>query len=179
MKQLFLLFTFSLLWSACGQNENTVQETPAGGDLKGEIVALEKQLLETGDAAKAQDAAKNLVEKTEAFAKANPDAEETPELLFKAADVANGAKRYGKAVQLWGAVWRKHPDHARAPMALFLQGFTFDSKLQDENMARKYYMEFLKNYPDDELAEQIRQLLTAVGQTPEELVKQFEQQGGE
>jgi TolA-binding protein len=96
-------------------------------------------------------------------------------MLFKAADVANGARKYGKAVQLWGAVWRKHPEHPRAPMALFLQGFTFDSKLGKSNMARKYYMEFLKQYPNDSLATQVKQLLMVVQDSPEDLVKKFKE----
>lgn len=183
MKNLFIPLFFISLLTACtpgtsGQNKN-VSETPAqkaqsGAGLKSEIAALEAQLLKSGDATKDLPAAEQLVEKTEAFAKANPKAEETPELLFKAADVANGAKNYGKAVQLWGLVWRDHPNHPRAPMALFLQGFTFDSKLQNSSLAQKYYREFLKQYPNDSLATQVKQLMGVVQKSPEELVKEFE-----
>lgn len=171
MKKLLYSILLVSLLSACGKTDKAGAED----ELKSEISALESQLLKSGDATKDKEAAVQLVKKTEAFAKANPDNEETPEMLFKAADVANGSKNYGKAVQLWGAVWRKHPDHPRAPMALFLQGFTFDSKLGKSNMARKYYMEFLKQYPNDSLATQVKQLLLVVRDSPEDLVKKFQE----
>lgn len=175
MKYQFFSFLLLILFSACGQNENAKQDAPASNELKSEISSLESQLLETGDASKNQEAAKLLVEKTEEFAKANPEDEQTPAMLFKAADVANGARNYGKAIQLWGLVWRKHPDYENAPMALFLQGFTFDSKLQDAKMAQKYYKNFLKTYPNDSLATKVKQLLAVVEVPPEQLIKQFQE----
>ena len=108
------------------------------------------------------------------FAKAFPSDPKTPDLIFKAADVARGAKEYGKAVQLWGQLWRKHPDHPKAPRALFLQGFTFESELRDANMASKYYKDFLETYPNDSLAPQVQQLLQVVEISPEDLIRQFE-----
>lgn len=180
MKNLIYPLFCILFFTACGQNTETPTEAaaPVSNDqLKSEIAALEAKLLETGDATKNMDTAAELVEKSQAFAEANPDAEETPEMLFKAADVANGMKNYGKAIQLWGAVWRKHPDHPRAPMALFLQGFTFDSKMDQGNMARKYYTEFLKQYPESELTEQVKQLLSVVNTSADDLVKQYEEKG--
>lgn len=179
MKNLIYPLFCIFFLAACTNNTDSQTEagtTETNAALKAEISELEKQLLETGDASKNKEAATQIVEKAQAFAEANPNDEETPEMLFKAADVANGLKDYGKAIQLWGEVWREHPDHTRAPMALFLQGFTFDSKLQKGNMARKYYLEFLKKYPEDELAPQVRQLMTVVNTSPNELVKQYEDQ---
>lgn len=141
-----------------------------------EIEQLEEQILKAGDASQEREQALELVEKTMQFAAQYPHHERTPELLFKAADIARGAKAYGKAVQLWGKLWRNYGDHPKAPMALFLQGFTFDSDLQDASMAKKYYREFLVTFPNDSLATQVQQLLSVVEVSPDELVKQFEQQ---
>lgn len=175
MRRLYFSILFLSLLTACGQNGNDGQNADADA-LSAEIKALEAQLLESGDASKNQEVAKELVAKTEAFAKANPTDKRVPDMLFKAADVANGAGNYGKAVQLWGQVWRSYPDHERAPMALFLQGFTFDSKLNDSQMATKYYQDFMKKYPNDSLTVQTKQLLEVVQVPPDQLIKKFEEE---
>ena len=159
------------LAAACQQKTDkaTNKET-----LLSEIAQLEKQLLKSGDASKEKEVALTLVGKCRDYAMAFPNDKASPDLLFKAGDVARGAKDYGKAVQMWGELWRKYGDHSKAPMALFLQGFTFDSELQDAKMATKYYKDFLQAYPDDSLAIQVQQLLQVVEMSPTDLVKQFE-----
>ena len=169
-KGLLFLGLILCLTTACQQK---VKEATDKGTLLGEIEQLEKQLLKSGDASKEKETALALVEKCSGYAKAFPNDAQTPGLLFKAGDVARGAKEYGKAVQLWGQLWRNHGDHPKAPMALFLQGFTFDSELQDAKMASKYYQDFLKTYPNDSLATQVRQL-QVVEMSPTDLVKQFQ-----
>ena len=176
MQQLIFSFLLLSLLAACTKGTSGQNSTTESGSAMAEIAALEAQLLETGDASKNRDVAKELVAKTEAFAEANPADPRTPEMLFKAADVANGAGNFGKAVQLWGQVWRNYPDHEQAPMALFLQGFTFDSKLSDAKMATKYYQQFLKTYPGHELEGQVKQLLSVVQVPPEQLIKQFNEE---
>ncbi len=170
-KALLFIGVILCLATACQQKPNEAENKDT---LLEEIGTLEKGLLKTGDASKEKETALALVEKSSGFANSFPDDPKTPDLLFKAADVARGAKDYGKAVQLWGELWRKHPDHPKAPMALFLQGFTFDSELRDAKMASKYYKDFLKTFPNDSLATQVKQLLQVVEVAPEDLVKQFE-----
>lgn len=175
---LFCIFFFvACTNSTDSQTDSAVAQS--NESLKAEIAKLEAELLKTGDATKSQEAASQLVKKSQAYAEDYPDDKETPELLFKAGDVANGMKDFGKAIQLWGMVWRKHPDHPRAPMALFLQGFTFDSQMNKANMARKYYLEFLKQYPENDLTAQVRQLLTVINTSADDLVKKYENEEGQ
>lgn len=171
-KGTWLILAF-LGWATACQQAQSDQSAPE--KLLEELHQLEKQLLKAGDASKAKTAAIAFVEKSKSFASAYPEHSSSPELLFKGADIARGAKEYGKAVQLWGLLWRGYKDHPKAPMALFLQGFTFDSDLQNVDMAKRYYRNFLKTYPSDSLAVQVQQLLQVVETSPEDLVKQFEQ----
>ncbi len=164
IRQIFIGLIMCLAIS-CQQNQESA--------LLKEIEQLETTILESGDATKEKDAAKALVEKSTEYANKFPDDKATPTILFKAGDVARGSKDYGKAIQLWGQLWRTYGDHPKAPMALFLQGFTFDSDLRDAKMATKYYNDFLKTYPNDSLAIQVKQLLQVVEISPEDLVKQF------
>jgi len=169
MKKFFLFFILTALFTACQPKEN-----PAQLQLREEISSMEKQLLEAEDASKKPDVAVELVAKTLQYAKDYPQDTLTPMLLFKAADAARGAKQYGKAVQLWGQVWRNYENHPKAPMALFLQGFIFDSDLRKADMAKKYYNQFLEKYPTDPLVPQVKQLLSVVEENPNDLVKKFE-----
>ncbi len=170
MKNKVFFFALLLFFTACQTQEKNGQQ-----QLGESIIGLEKQLLDgNGDASKKPDIAVELVEKTLQYAELYPQDTLTPSLLFRAADAARGAKQYGKAVQLWGQVWRNYENHPRAPMALFLQGFTFDSDLRKADMAKKYYNQFLEKYPNDPLADQVKQLLSVVDENPEDLVKKFE-----
>ncbi len=140
-----------------------------------EIEKLESQILESGDVSKKQEVAINFVEKVTQYAEKYPDDKATPDVLFKGGDVARGLGDYGKAIKLWGKLWRTYGNHPKAPMALFLQGFTFDSDIRDPKMAAKYYNDFLVTYPNDSLATQAKQLLQVVEMSPEDLVKQFKE----
>lgn len=170
MKKILIpLLPLLTLFTACQQGGESAQK-----HLRDEISALETKLLETKDASKDKDAALQLIEKTEQYAKNYPQDTLTPVLLFRAGDVAKGAREFGKAVLLWGQVWRNYKNHPNAPMALFLQGYTFDAELHDAKMASKYYNQFLLQYPNHEWAEQARQLLSVVDVKPEDLIKKFE-----
>jgi tetratricopeptide (TPR) repeat protein len=171
MKKTVLILLPFFLFAACklGQQDSPKQ-------LQEEISTLEKKLLENKDAGKNKDTALQLIEKTQQYAKDYPQDTLTPAFLFKAGDVAKGAREFGKAVQLWGQVWRNYENHPTAPMALFLQGYTFDAELHDAKMAARYYNQYLQKYPDHEWAEQARQLLSVVEVKPEDLIKKFENQ---
>ena len=106
------------------------------------IIELHKQLVteETGEMD--TELAGRIVEMSEAFSNANPEGPNTAEILFKAGDIARGMGAQGKAIQLWGEVWRSFPESKYAAYSLFFQGFTFDNDLQDKDMAMKYYQEF-------------------------------------
>lgn len=170
MKKISAFLFATTLLLACQSERN-----PAQNKLLKEIKTLEEQLVKAEDASKDRDAALLLIEKTMQYAKDYPQDTLTPMLLFKAGDVAKGAREYGKAVQLWGQVWRDYGKHRKAPMALFLQGFTFDSDLGDPVMAAKYYKKLLTAFPNDTLlVSQTKQLLKVVDVKPADLIKQYE-----
>lgn len=88
------------------------------------------------------------------FAEAYPEHPRTAPLLMDAAGLANGTGWTNKAFQLWGQVWRKHPDYARAAEALFYQGFVADTQFNAGDMAVTYYTRLIESYPDTEYARQ-------------------------
>ena len=170
MKKIGTFLFAALLLFACQPGQD-----PAQAILRSEIKTLEKQLGKAEDISKDKEVTLKLIEKTNEYAQQYPQDTLTPTLLFRAGDAAKRVKEYGKAVELWGEVWRKYGKHRKAPMALFQQGFTFDSELHDPVMATKYYKKFLTAFPNDTLlSPQVKQLLSVINVKPEDLVKKFE-----
>jgi isocitrate lyase len=57
---------------------------------------------------------------------------------------------------------------------LFLQGFISENGLKDTAAARKFYENFLKQYPNHKLASDVKISLNNMGKTPDELIREFE-----
>lgn len=102
----------------------------------------------------------------------------SPSCLFKAGELALSSGRFEEAVGCFDKVQR-YPRFARCPDALFLQGFIADSNLRDPERAEKYYMDFLERYPDHPLAHDVRTMITQLTLSPEELIRQFRESGGD
>ncbi|MBI1226285.1 MAG: hypothetical protein GC192_13710 [Bacteroidetes bacterium] len=170
MKKLGICVLASLLFFACQPGQDPTQVK-----MRSEIKMLESQLMKVKDVTKDKATAQQLIEKTTEYAKQYPQDTLTPTLLFQAGDVAKEVKNYSKAMELWEQVWRGYKTHRSASMALFLQGFTFDSELHDPTMATKYYKKFLTTFPHDSvLVPQVKQLLSVINVKPEELIKKYE-----
>ncbi len=145
--------------------------------MRAEIKKLERQLTTKMDTSTFQldsKIAKELVEKSEAYAATFPKDSSSADVLFRAADMARGARNFGKAIQLWGNVHDNFPNYARTPDALFLQAFTFENDLGDKETAKRYYEKFLQMYPQNPIAEQVKQLLSMLDKSPEEMIKAFQ-----
>jgi tetratricopeptide (TPR) repeat protein len=172
MKYFIPLIVTLFMIAACS-NEPTIKIPK--DQLTEEIRTLKSDIAATEDAAKQKEIALQLAEKALLYGEQFPKDTVAPVLMFLAADAARGAGEFGKAVQLYGEIWRNHEKYDNAPLALFLQAFTYDSQLNDPEQAKEYYQKFLDKYPSHSLAEDVRRLIDVVGKKPEELVKEFEQ----
>ena len=106
--------------------------------------------------------------------KSNPD--KKVDLLLMAGALAKTIGNPNKAVQLYYNVGEKMPDHPKAPTALFMQAFIYENDLQDLEKAKAAYELFLKRYPNDpDYADDAQTALQLLGKSPEEIIRQFEQ----
>ncbi len=163
------------LSAACFSCQNELQKKAAE---RAEIKALEQQLaakMDTSTYRLDKNLAQKMVEKSEAFAAHYPKDTAAAELLFRAADVARGAGNFEKAIALWGNVNTHFAEAKKAPDALFLQAFSSENDLNDKEAARKYYTNFLQKYPSHPMATQVNQLLSMLDQSPEEVIKKFQE----
>ena len=119
--------------------------------------------------------AQQLIDESKAYADANRyDKENNPAFLFRAGEVARAIHQYEEAISLFGQVAENYPEHAKAPVALFLQATVYQDDLQDKEKAKTVYQSVIEKYPSDPWAEQARQLLLVIDKSPEELVKEFQ-----
>lgn len=98
------------------------------------------------------------------------------EHLFNAADLYRGVGDYEKALDTWYIVYKSYDrdGHPKAPHAMFQCGFTYDSVLNNKDLAKTLYKMFLKRYPDHALAKDAKLLLANLDKSPEDLIKEFQ-----
>ncbi len=91
-------------------------------------------------------------------------------LLMQAAGVAKTSNDPNKAIQLYYMVAEKLPPHAAQANALFMVGFIYN-ELGDLTKAKATYEDFLRRYPNNQLAESARMEIKNLGKTPEQILE--------
>ena len=180
MKNTIILASLIFFCSAFSCNQNGSLDKPSNEKesnkktLLNEIEVLQTKLRKAKLVTDEMPAAKELVKKSQSYSELHPQDKKTAAVLFNAADVARGIGDYGKAIQLWGKVWRNYPDFDKAPDAIFMQGFTYENNLKDIQNAKRYYLQFIEKYPKNPLREQAIIALKNLGKSPEDLIKEFQ-----
>lgn len=141
--------------------------------LLNEIKKSEKVLL--SDSLRMNDStAVVVVKQYQDFATKFPDDQLSPECLFKAGQVSNGLDRSADAITILTDLVKKYPDFKKAAESVFMCGFIAESKMQDKELAMKYYQEVIANYPTSNLKEQAELSIQNMDKSLEDLVKEFE-----
>ncbi|MEO1513798.1 MAG: tetratricopeptide repeat protein [Bacteroidota bacterium] len=176
------IFTFGLLllvFTACSLGETDGQQTiPEGAAheynmLLKEIKALE-DTLKKSETNIDKVSAMELIAKSEAFASGFASDPKAPFMLFRAADVARGIGVHDLAIQHWETIYNKYPEYERRPEARFMIAYTYENDLKNIEKAKANYNAFLENHPEHKMADQVRQILTVIDKSPEELVREFQ-----
>ncbi len=114
------------------------------------------------------------VDACEAFGLVNPDHDQTPEILFKAAEVAKSIRTFPKSLSLYDWIINSYPNYEKAPTAMFLKGFIIENNIKDDSLALKVYQEFIAKYPDHNLNDDAQFLIENIGKTDEEILQMIE-----
>lgn len=161
------LVLLALVLVACGSSKN---------DKLTEIKTMEDELFSDETQMIDRQKANDLIAVYESFADEFPEDTETPVYLFKAGDMAMNLNMPRKAIDIFDKMLNKYPDFEKAPQCLFLKGYVYENDLRDLETAKKIYEEFLVKYPDDEFADDAEISIKNLGKSPEELIKEFEEQ---
>ena len=105
-----------------------------------------------------------------------PDDSMAVEYLFKGAEFCLNLGEGQRAITLYDRVISEYPDFRKIPECLFLKGYVYENYLGDLDNAKAIYLEFIEKYPDNEFADDAEISIQNLGKSPEELIKQFEEQ---
>lgn len=144
--------------------------------LRSEINEKEKALFEEKDHSINPNKAREVITLYRYYAEKFPDDTLSAEYLFKAGDVSSGINAYQNALEFFHIVSEKYPQSSHAGQALFLQGFINENSLGDTVSARKYYEEFIKRFPENEMKESAEFSLQHLGKSAEDIVKEVNAQ---
>jgi len=114
-----------------------------------------------------------LLDAYENFADRHTNHAKSPEFLLKAADFYRYMGKPLRSIVMYDMIYTNFPNFEKRPFALFLQGFIFENEVHNIDAAREKYHQFLKQYPDHKIADDVRTSLRNLGKTPEQLVQEF------
>jgi TolA-binding protein len=163
LKHACIFILFVLLYSCSGKQQQLTQ-----------ITNLEKSLYGNTKTEFNRNEAMSLVTAYYEFAKDYPEDEHSSSFLFNAGEVAMGLMKSKKAIEYFQLVYKDYPEYDKASTAMFLEGFVYETQLNNLSMAQKIYLDFLKKYPDHSLANDAQFSLNNLGKSDEEIIKEFE-----
>jgi TolA-binding protein len=106
----------------------------------------------------------------------------TAEYLFRAADLAMGAKQYPEAANYLENILANHKDYPKYVDACWVAAIIYDTYLEDVNhggdRAKQLYEFIIANYPTNSYAEQSKILITYIGVPDSVMFKQIIEKGG-
>ena len=169
-KTIGLLLIAAMLYNACSSPK---------ADKAAEIKTMEDELFSDESKMINRTQADELIALYVGYADEFPEDTDTPEYLFKAGDMAMNLNMPRKAIEVFDRILTNYPDFEKTPQCLFLKGYVYENNLGDLNAAKSIYEDFLVKYPDDEFADDAEVSIKNLGKTPEELIKEFEEQAKE
>ena len=162
---LSLSFIFCLLFLvSCG---------PSAEERKNEISNTEKTLKNADGTLPDSASVANAIAQYTEFVKSFPEDSLSPIYLFRGANLAAQKGDLALAISLLDQLHHDYPKHAEAPKALFLKGFVSETQMGDFKTAEACYREFLKSYPNHELAGDVSFSLENLGKSPEQLLQEI------
>lgn len=141
-----------------------------------EIAAAEDALFSEDKGITDKSKAIELVDMYVAYADNYPEDSMAAEYLFKGAEFCLSMELGQRSIDLYDRVILEYPDFRKAPECLFLKGYVYENYLGNLEEARMIYELFLQKYPDNDFADDARISIENLGKSPEELIKQFEEQ---
>ena len=106
-------------------------------------------------------------------AKENPTDSSSADLLFKSGELYMNAKHGNKAIIEFKEVHSRFPGSERSATARFLKGFVAETVLVDQDLAKRFYQEFLTAHPDHDLSDDAQMSIDMLGLSDDELLERL------
>ncbi len=156
--------------------KKAAKQLPAGlQPLPGRLEELRQSIYKEGEAGINYRMANAYLNSAELHALLLPEEPNTPELLYRAGEIARAVRSFERAIALYQQLSEQHSSHEYASKALFMQAFTYDDDLNEYGRARALYEQFLERYPEDDFADDAQVLLDNLGKNEQEIIEQLTQ----
>lgn len=147
--------------------------------LKNKIETQEKAVYDKKDELPKNEDIQSLLDSYLKYTNSFPKDTLTPDYYYRAAELELLLDKPDKSIEYYNEIIKNHPDYPKQSQILFLKAFVYENHLHDIPNAKKYYEEFLRKYPDNEFADDVRTVIDNLGKSPEELIKEFEEKNKE
>jgi outer membrane protein assembly factor BamD (BamD/ComL family) len=164
LKTIFFITTLALI-VACNPVGETAKESKAEPAKNIDPSILDDQLVNEDGTINIVLSDSAAVLYNQAFEKNQKDSI-APYYLMKSADIQRHIP--GKAllaIKKYITLTSLYPKHKLAPIAMFMSGLTFDENLNDKPRAALVYEDFIKKYPNHEMAAEATNLLALAQNT--------------
>lgn len=161
---------FFILFSCSQPNKTPTSDN----SVHQKIDSLEMVLYQDAKGAINQKAAQDLMLTYEKYVDQHPDDTISAEYLFRNAQVALGLKLGSRSAMYLEQFYNHYPQHPKAPQALFMQAFVYETELNNMERAKIKYQEFITKYPNHEFYLDAELSLENLGKSEEDLMKEFE-----
>ncbi len=149
---------------------------PADKQDASKIKAAEDELFSADNGFVDKEKAIELVDMYVDYTDKYPEDSMAVEYLFKGAEFCLNLGEGKRAILLYDRVITEYPDFRKVPECFFLKGYVYENFLGDLNSAKAIYLKFIELYPDNEFADDAEVSIQNLGKSPEELIRQFEEQ---
>jgi len=164
------IFFISVIVSAVVSSCNTVPKEQQIENIK----KLEKDVF--GSQSLDKDKGIEMINAYVEFSKKNPTDTISASFLFKAAELSMNLQLGSQSIIYYDKIMKNYPEFNKVAECLFLKAFVYENQLQDMDNAKKYYSQFIEDYPNHPLVKDAEASIKYLGKSPEELVKMFQEQ---
>lgn len=172
MKILHLILVFLILgFYAC----NSKKSTPGKQDILDSIAKVEALIISDSTASITNDMATLSINLYIKYSNLFPEDTLSASFLFKSAEIYRALNNGINANQFYKRVISEYPNYSKTPVCYFLQGFVYENINQDYVKAKEYYQMYIDKYPNGEFANDAKILIENLGKTPEEMIREFEE----
>lgn len=151
-----------------------VQEKMSKPALQMEIGRLEAALFKSKSLTPDTGVARKVVDLYEDYVMRFAGDSLCPKYLFKAGELSLHAGKPQQSIRFLKILSDRYSTSAKAPYALFLQGFIYETKLNSYGKASELYEAVLRQHPTHQAAKDAAACLRNMGQSDQELIRQFE-----
>ena len=120
--------------------------------------------------------ADSLLSAYESFMKHFPEDSLTVKFTFKAANLSMNMGDGTKAIGLFDKFIEKYPDNPKAAVSMFFKAYIYENQIKNLDKAKEIYLQFIEKYPNGDFTNDARIALKNLGKSPEQMVREFEEQ---